>query len=163
MMINIPTLNSVIEDSKTIYIVQLLTIVASDGAKSYLIYIQDMLTLQIVYHRKFKYSVKSRDAALIIYDFLKYQVDINPSDILFTILKLSPFANQLFIRIMVNGLNIKISFFSRKDNLGAYQTHKIIIKTLICKNPNNIEEIIKSWNKIPKNTLSDLEWTAKTL
>ena len=156
-------MNSVVEYSNPIYIVQLLTIVAFSGSKSYVLYIQDIVTFKIVHHQKFQYTVKSRDAALAIYNFVKSQLGVNHSDVVFTILKVSPFANQLFIKIMVNGLNVKLSYFSRKDYSGVYQTHKVLIKTLITQNLNNIDETINSWNELPNHILSNIESLPKNV
>jgi len=154
-------MNSVIEYTNPIYIVQLLTIVAFDGAKSYVLYIQDMVSFKIVHYQEFKYTVKSREAALAIYNFLKSQVGINYSDVVFAILKVSPFANQLFMNMVEKGLSVKLSYFSRKDYSGVYQTHKILIKSLISEEPHNINGIVKSWNELPNHYLANLEFTAK--
>jgi hypothetical protein len=161
-MVNyIPTMKSVIEYSKPLYIVQLLTIVALDGAKFYVLYIQDMNTIHIVHHETFECPVKSGNAALSIFNFLNSLIEVNHQDIIFVMLKTTPFANKNFISVM-SAFNVKSSYFSRKEVLEIYQAHKLTIKYLITKNPDKATQIIESWNKLPTNRLTSAKLASKT-
>lgn len=148
MINNFPNIQSVLEYSNPLYIVQLLTIVAN-GAKFYVLYIQDMHTLQIVYHEIFDQPLKYANAAKAVHTFLTTLLD--NTDIMLVFLKTSPFSNQAFLNIMEvlnTHCNVRISYYKRSETLEFYQAQKLNIKNLLINSElTNIPHIIHLWNK----------------
>jgi hypothetical protein len=92
-----PTIESVIQHSKPIYLIQLLTIKGCDGVRFQVIYIQNIHTFKIDYYDMSKYPIKTEDVSIMITTFLKTLTNIIYTDITFVMLKTSPLSNQKFM------------------------------------------------------------------
>jgi hypothetical protein len=53
-------------------------------------------------------------------------------------------------------LGLNSSYFGRMNELQTYQSHKVYIKGSIIKEPNNIGGIIKNWNDLSYQTISNI-------
>lgn len=148
-MINkFPTIESVLNYSKPLYIVQQLTFITIDGAKLFILYIQDMHTFQIIHHEVFEHHIKSEHAGLCICNFLKSLED--STNITLSFLKSTPFNTQLFIQVMV-ALKVETSYYNRLEALNIYTIHKFLLKEHMIAKPNQIPQIIITYNHLTLN------------
>ena len=149
-----PTIESVIQYTKPLYTIQLLTIKVN-GVMFQVMYIQDIHSFKIAYYDVYNHPVNSEAVYTSVCSFVKTLTNIVYSDITFVMLKTSPLSNQQFINYM-NELNVNSSYFGRMNELQTYQSHKVYLKRSIINEPNNISGVIKNWNDLSYQTISNI-------
>jgi len=146
-MINkFPNIQSVVNYSNPLFMVQIFNIITNEGSTIYCIYFQDMHTFKILYYQTFNNPVKNGDAFEAITGFINILKSSKNLTLVF--LKTSPFSNITFLNMM-DTLNLNCSFYKRSETLIAYQTQKLAIKGLVMCNPKNIDMIFHMWNNNP--------------
>jgi hypothetical protein len=146
-MINkFPNIQAVRDYKSGLYIVQQLAISAIDGAKFYMIYIQDMHTFEIVYYDLFEKPIKTPNAGLFLVEYLKSLEEVDLTDLTFVFLKSTPFTTLLFLKVL-EGLGVNYSYYKRSETLIQYEVARVCIKGYIIDQPDSISDIIKRWNK----------------
>jgi len=146
MVNKFPNINSVVNYTNPLYMVQILNILAIGGPQSYTLYIQDMHTFKIIYYRVFEIPVKYIEAFNCIMHFLK--ILDSSKRVTFVFMKSTPFSSQTFLNLM-DTLDLEYSHYKRSEILIIYQTHKLTIKGLILINPDNVANLIRMWNDEP--------------
>lgn len=147
-----PDMQSVIKHQNPLFLVQILNIIAIDGSKFNILYIQDIHTFKILCHWIFETPLKYGVGVDYILEFLR---DNKLSDnITFIFLKSSPFYNPIFINI-IKALNLNYTYYKRSETLKIYQTQRLTLKGLIIINPNNIDNLIRTWNGSATRCLID--------
>jgi hypothetical protein len=121
-----PNIQSIVNYSKPLFLVQILNRIAINDSKFNVIYIQDIYTFKIIYHRVFENVLKYDKAVEYIMEFYikECKRDCKVTEgITFIFLKSSPFCSPKFLND-IDSLNLNYSFYKRSEALNVYQTQK---------------------------------------
>jgi hypothetical protein len=143
-----PNIQSIDNYSNPLFLVQVLNMLTNNlnNYKFNVIYIQDIHTSKIIYHRVFSNVLKYDIAVKYIKEFSSKDCKNGVEGITFIFLKSSPFCSPKFIND-IDTLKFKCSFYKRSEVLNKYQTQKLALKGYIISNPDNIDNIINMWNE----------------
>lgn len=144
-MINkFPTIQSIVNYPNPLFLVQLFNTITIDGIKFNVLYIQDIHTFKIIYHKVFYTPEKYGDAIECLTEFIQpFKMSRN---LTFIFLKGSPFSNGIFLKV-INSLDLNYSHYKRSETLEIYHTHKLILKGLIIIDHSNLDNLFKVWNE----------------